>query len=440
MNVVRRFWPLAVILFLYFVLGAAYAMRIPAWQGPDEPAHYNYTRQLVETGQLPVIETSDWNASLVPIAPENRDVPVARITYEDHQPPLFYALTYPFYIASDGNLAVLRLVSLAIAATTVIMAYLCTLVIAPENISVAAFAAATVAFLPQHLFMMASYNNDALSEALLATTLWLVIRRLMSQTDEMTRPTMLGMTPDLIIIALTVGACMLTKAQAYLALPLAVCAVAFIQQSHRRRALANGARTAILAAIVPAMWWGRNANLYGGLDLLGLQRHNLVVTGQLTTATAITLRGIAGWLTYVFQTGFQSFWGQFGWMSIPLNQQLYTAMLAVSVATIIVIVLWWIKPGARGAQQRHAFFILALLAVMTLGAFVWYNAQFVQAQGRYLFPALVPIAVAGAFGWHHVSSPWKIVHRWLWLVPTLALCLLDAYLLVRVILPAMRAV
>ena len=41
-------------------VGALFAVRTPPWQAPDEPAHVNYVRQLVE-GQWPVIAPGDWD-------------------------------------------------------------------------------------------------------------------------------------------------------------------------------------------------------------------------------------------------------------------------------------------------------------------------------------------------------------------------------------------
>ena len=71
-------------------------------------------------------------------------------------------------------------------------------------------------------------------------------------------------------------------------------------------------------------------------------------------------------------------------------------------------------------------------------AYIYYNIEFVQWQGRYLFPALVPIAIGlicGVDEWRR-----RIVGRWQagrWLTPLALLCLfpLDLYLLFRVILP-----
>jgi hypothetical protein len=78
---------------------------------------------------------------------------------------------------------------------------------------------------------------------------------------------------------------------------------------------------------------------------------------------------------------------------------------------------------------------LALGAVL---GFAWYNLQFVQHQGRYLYPGLIPIATGFSLGWHFIVSRKERIQRWLWLALVLAFIALDAHLLFRVILPAMR--
>ena len=46
---------------VYAVVVVLYAIKTPAWQIPDEPAHYNYVSQVVQTGALPVLKMGDWN-------------------------------------------------------------------------------------------------------------------------------------------------------------------------------------------------------------------------------------------------------------------------------------------------------------------------------------------------------------------------------------------
>jgi hypothetical protein len=54
---------LFVLLAAYAVLAVLFAVRTPAWQAPDEPAHYNYVRQAAGGVWLPVIELGDWDSA-----------------------------------------------------------------------------------------------------------------------------------------------------------------------------------------------------------------------------------------------------------------------------------------------------------------------------------------------------------------------------------------
>ncbi|HSN74613.1 MAG TPA: hypothetical protein VL334_05900, partial [Anaerolineae bacterium] len=61
--------------------------------------------------------------------------------------------------------------------------------------------------------------------------------------------------------------------------------------------------------------------------------------------------------------------------------------------------------------QAWSLALLALAALGTLGIYVAYNLQFVQPQGRYLFPALPAISLAVAVGWWTVAR-WPAAARW----------------------------
>ena len=49
--------------------------------------------------------------------------------------------------------------------------------------------------------------------------------------------------------------------------------------------------------------------------------------------------------------------------------------------------------------------ILVVWFILTVGGYLYYNVTFVQHQGRYLFPALIPIGLAFAIGW------WQILDK-----------------------------
>ncbi len=406
------------------LIGGAFATLTPAWQNPDEPAHYNYVAQLA-SGRLPVVEPTDWDAALVPIPPDARDVPVARYTYEDHQPPLFYALAVPVFWLFNGELLPLRWFALVVGAMGVVGAFFAVCTIFPHRPALAALAASVVALLPQHLAVMAAFNNDALSQGLIALCVWQGARLLAREESPSSR--------EALALGVTVGLAFITKATAYLCLPLAALALWGARRAQPRHWLA------LLAPmlLIGAPWWARNIALYGGADFLGLQVHNAIVVGQPTTAEWLAQYGFGGVMSRLLQTTFQSFWGQFGWMSIPLNERLYLALLMITLLTGgLFLRWWWCARQTLHPEQQRALRWLAALVVMTLLAFAWYNAQFVQHQGRYLYPALIPIALAAALGWLHVLGRWE---RQAVFGAVGGFAALDVYLLWRVILPAMTS-
>jgi hypothetical protein len=111
---------------------------------------------------------------------------------------------------------------------------------------------------------------------------------------------------------------------------------------------------------------------------------------------------------------FVSFWGQFGWMSLPLvGATLWEGALALLCAAGLVGVLVWLAAGRNTAWQRHAVGLLFALIVAGL-LFPLFNAytqtrdQVIQ-QGRYLFPMLAPIALLLALGWRALTPPrWRL--------------------------------
>jgi len=414
---------LIAVLAAYLVFGALFAVRVPEWQSPDEPAHYNYVASLAR-GVWPMIEKSDWDPSTVPIAPDAQSVPVDRITYQDHQPPLFYALGAPVFAASGGSLTALRLWTLLIGAVGVAACYATVMSIFPGRTALAGAAAAVYALLPQHLHVLSSYNNDALSEALLAATILQSVR-LMRDVPTNAR---------VLLLAATVGAAMWTKAQAYLALPIGALAL-FMAAPQTASAVRVRRAAAFVGAamLIASPLWIRNIAVYGGVDFLGLQAHNHAVAGQLTAAALIDQVGISAYLRQALQTTFQSFWAMFGWMSVLPGARIYQALLGVTAASAAAFMWWWLRERrALDPTQRRGMLLLAALYGASIVAYVWYNAQFVQFQGRYLYPGLIPIALGAALGWEKAASRWA---GRVWLAALAVFIALDAYMLLRVIGP-----
>ena len=429
---------LGLLLLVYLLLATLFAVRTPAWQAPDEPAHYNYVRQLVD-GDLPVIEPGDWDQaylSQVVGAEFDPAYPVGGITYEDWQPPLYYLLQAPVYRLSGGSLAAMRLLSVVLGAGVVLLAYVVGRAVFPGRGWAALSVAAIVAFTPQHLAMLGAVNNDSLVELIIAAVLALLV------SPWPDRPP----TGRLLALGLLLGAGFLTKGSAYLMAPVAgvfLLARYWPRQPDRSAATGlvnrgasaadlSGLVKSLLIVFIPALligslWWGRNVAVYGGLDIIGKGAHDAVVVGQPRTAEWLAQYGLAGTLGRFLRTTFVSFWGQFGWMAAPLPGWIVGLLALLTLAAVAGLVMGGLSaahagtPGSRGAGEKgRAFFarhsplttdhsrhvlVLGLTFLLTLALHVGYNLTFVQHQGRYLFPALIPIAVGFTAGLGYWLQP-----------------------------------
>lgn len=440
-----KHWPLLLILVGYLLVGGLYAVQVPAWQAPDEPAHYNYVRQLAD-GRLPVMALGDYDQAYLDEIRGAQFAPrysVEAIEYEDWQPPLYYLLLTPVYLVTDGALLALRLVSLLLGAGVIFLAYQTARLLFPQAEWVAWSTAVFVAFIPQHVAMLASVNNDSLSELLIALLLYLTLR-------WVTRDGIRKLGDDrrwLIGLGLVLGLGFLTKATVYLM--ALVLGVVLLWQYWRtwQRLFQAGVLLFAPAFMLGAIWWVRNIVVYGGLDILGKAAHDAVVVGQPRTVDWIGLYGLDGTLLRFFQTTFNSFWGQFGWMAVPMNQPraIYLLLLALVVVAVLGLLLYRFTTIQVPVQFRSRLpvFILWLVFLLTAAIHVGYNVTFVQHQGRYLFPALIPIALGFSLGlgtWLLlVERPFRrerpLLVNYFPLGLGTALVLLDLFALFRLIVP-----
>jgi 4-amino-4-deoxy-L-arabinose transferase-like glycosyltransferase len=394
-------WLLPAIIVIYLILGVLYAVYTPAWQAPDEPAHYNYVQYVAQQHRFPVLKPGDYPAAYLEeikalhFPPE---MSIDPIRYEFHQPPLYYLLAVPIYQVFGSALLPLRLFSVGLGAVLLVVISWTVGQVAPRHPGLVLGATAFVAFLPMHLAMTAAVNNDVLAELLLATLLLLAIRYLKEGDRRL-----------LVLLGITTGLALLTKSSTYVAVPLVLLAVAgrhlwLTPGSPSLATLASAGGIYLLPATALALpWWLRNVALYGGLDFLGLGRHDQVVAGQLRTVEFVAQNGAGKLIQSFVVTSFRSFWGQFGWMGVLLDQRIYQALAILTAFSLAGLVLWagrtWRRRLAWPRWQWLAGGLLALSGLFTLASYLWYNTQFLQHQGRYLFPALIPISLGVALGW-----------------------------------------
>ena len=402
------------IIAFYLALGVGYALLTPAWQAPDEPAHFNNIAHIATTGRLPRLQPGDYDQAYLEKLKAERFPPelsIAPVRYEGHQPPLYYLLMTPvLWLLSGAGVAVqvgaLRLANVMIGALVIVFIWLSARRLFPKRPRIALLAAGFVAFLPMHIAMSASINNDALAELFIAAVM---LRLLAALQQEETTPGQWALT------GLLIGLGLLTKFQAYILIPLA--GVVWLWQlwrawrGHRLspRLWLGGAALALPALLLPLPWWLRNIAVYGFPDLFGLDRHAAVVVGQPRTAAWIASQGWDAYLSRFFTFTFQSFWGVFGWMGVFMDARVYLILTLLSIL-ILAGLLWqllrWRRCDLRLTRlQQRGLGLLLLQLALVAAAYLWYNLDFVQHQGRYFFPALLPISIFVAAGLLGLFSP-----------------------------------
>jgi hypothetical protein len=307
-------------------------------------------------------------------------------------------------------------------------------------------AAAFIAFIPQHVAMSAGVNNDTLAELVVGATLWALVdyagsgstrsrgqeQPLLPKASEQ-RPWHVG---------LLLAAALLTKTTAYVVVGVAVAAVAIRGQGERRTwrwATRQLAWMLAPALLLSAPWFIRNGLTYGWTDPLGLARHETIVAGQPRSSEWLATYGWRGLLSRMARTTLHSFWGQFGWMAVPLPSRIYQILHLFSAFLAAGFIIWMIRQRrARSTclPVHQSTGLLVLSALLTLLSYLWYNLTFVQHQGRYLFPALIPIGTASALGLDTLA---KVLPKQLrgWAIGGLfaAMAALDVYCLFRIIVP-----
>lgn len=493
-SLLKTRYSVLLLLLAYLAVGSLFAIFTPAWQAPDEPAHYNYVAQVARNGCCPVIEVGDWNSPYLEQLKANRFVPnmladLPTIQYEDHQPPLYYLLQSLVFRLTNGSLIALRLVSVLLGAGIVACAYVLGRAALPQRPQVALAGAALVAFLPQHVAILASVNNDALGNLIIALTLLATVRYLQFDTTNSPPPSVVrkGLVTqpsesddqngvfvgrrhassaryfqlvDVIgevkewHLGVLVGIGLLTKVTTIFLVGL-VPLVIIWKNRHSARGTRYSVLMTLLKFAIPVLllaglWWLHSLNTYGFPDVFGLRQHDRVVTDQARTADLIAQIGFPAYLSRAVETTYNSFWGQFGWMGVPMPGWIYQAIFALLLlcASGLIVGAGSAKRPTRlqpattpSPNNRPVWLLLTLTIFIALLQYIYYNTVFLQLQGRYMFTSLVPFALfmaLGLEGWRGwLARRFAWLHPYLIVLPFALFALLDLYLLWRVIVPAL---
>ena len=402
--------------------GALYAVVMPPWQAPDEVAHFEYSHLLAALRRP--ISSSDDSTAL--------EQDIIRSLYQFHawtyryQPPpapvpqrldqtLFgysrtldrFSLTYVVYAIASWpflrqdiviQLYAMRLASVVMAAMVVLLTFETARLVAPNRLELALAASGLLIFLPQHTFITATVSDGNLAELASSACIFLIVRMWCR-----------GLNWWQVAASLVFAvAAILSKATAYFLVVLVLFvgpALVWrwqtrpaVEQSGAWRRVALGGLVigGLGAVLIPVLLFVPPLHFISGmigrniarLADIGSYFLSLNTGGQFSTAL---------WAT------FESFWATFGWMAVWLPQAVYAVLLCLTLVSLGSLI-WHLVRLPHGAEpEKSTYAVLALAAVLAIAVlvswFVFSPVGITYFQGRYIFGAIVPIAIILAGGW-----------------------------------------
>lgn len=377
------------ILGLHVLLCVLYNLNTPFGNNgyantPDEGAHYQYVRFVAENWRLPIFQGYEG------------------VGYEAHQPPLYYFLAALFQKLTgkfDEPGKWVRFLSTIFSGGVVWIVWLTGRRLFPSQLTAGIGAMAFAAFLPMHIAIGSAVGNDSLTNLLFAGSLYAMLLLMQAPSPRTAA-----------IVGILIGLSLLTKATAILLLPLALLALTMAKRSRPELRLSRLLTPLFVYVLLIGGWWFvRNAMLYS--DPLLQKTFTQAFAG---TAKASDMReafdlSMSGYLGWVGDWTFKSFWFAYGTPQTAntgrpnfLADWVYHLL---RVWGVVILVGFWLRIREELSPDVLRFIILGgaclALVALTFGMFV---LTFFQAQGRYFFPALLPISVVVGLGWGGLFS------------------------------------
>lgn len=249
-----------------------------------------------------------------------------------------------------------------------------------------------VALIPQVTFVFSYMNSDGFGLACVSLMVWALAAAM--EKGRVANYTALGAAIGLVI---------LTKLYFYPAVLYVVIYIMgfwVLDPSRRNAKGLAGAITAAALISIPVIavtyaYFGEFTGVRGQLDFVRLHQGDPATgygTCYLACENAVVNSATLGpWL----QTLWRSFFGVFGWMSIPLSQRVFDGVFIPITGLAIIGSIFAISISCL-RRDWHSALTVALYWAMVLGtvlmSIISSQTTLPQAQGRYIFVA-IPLAV-----------------------------------------------
>ncbi len=376
-------YALSILMALYLCFASIHALTTPTGltglqNAPDEAAHVFYAKEL-HAGRYPTQQSVGSNP----------------LGYEWHQPPLYY-----FAIAQLTPLGEkpMRFVSIGLGLLSLWLIFQVGRRLFPTDPLIPTIATGFAALLPTHIAITSTVNNDAPTEVLFSCVLLILVTSFRG-----------GFTANrALYLGLAVGLALLVKATALLLILITLFALVLLKKNGQetRQLLSYALLSMGVVLILSGWWFVRNGMLYG--EVLPLQSFKRAFAGTAKASDFVQGMGWGGYLSWVGQWTFQSFFAVFGTpksaekggIPIFLPTPIY-GIFAVWVLAVFAGItrLHFKRYQLFSLLQLHGIWTFLATIGLVLASFVFFILTYFQAQGRYLYPALLPISLMTTLGW-----------------------------------------
>lgn len=373
----RECWIVAVLVALCLLNGIRWARVIPPNRAPDELAHFDLCAFLHHDHRLPLVtDLHVYNKG--------------GASYVAHPPMAGLAQALAMELSRpssfEGMLLAARVADALLGAASVAVAWLVAGLLFPSRLGLRLLLPYLVAAVPQFTFVSGYVNDDA-APIFFSTLCLLVLLKGISEGWSWTRTIELG---------LAWGAVGLCKPTAYSWGPVGLGALLLSERGAWGRLLPRGLAASGIAIALSGWWYVRLILLYGRHFLQPEYNIRLPQTGGFLEHGYSF--GNFWYRTNFFTSSFNSFWGNFDWMSLKMPLWHYFVLYPLSAIGFLSLTLWFLRE--RGAPERRSFLLLFFGALGTFTFSIVFSAYFdFQPQGRYLFPSIVPILALLLMGW-----------------------------------------
>jgi hypothetical protein len=379
---IRFVW---IIIALYLLFAAAYNHLIPFRTG-------QHAQDLIKQNQLATNADESAHFSNI-LAYKSGHLPIFSADnpdYEAHQPPLYYALASVFVQNSGEQPAELaRWLTIIIGGFAILVSYLAILTIFPNRPELAQGTAAFIALIPMNVNLAASLSNDTLTNLVVALAIWQTAR-IISKLPDMTSSQLVSQSS---LLGLILAMCVYTKLSTLIVFMFVVIVTVPALRAKlfaTQQFLQFGCVSCGLGLVLASPWLIRNTMLYG--DPAGQHLFKQVFVQTTMTASRMTemQHGLLGYWRYDAKLTVESFIGRFDSMLLGFYPPVY--VIAGLIFLVGLFGLTKIKAQQFSPNQQVLLIGFAGLTILTLLQFIYFNMTFFQAQGRYLYLALIPIA------------------------------------------------